>query len=209
MDKRVLVFVFFAIPASRKLQIDWLGTCTGSLSNELVEPLNGELMPALESFFILMSLWISEWSWSWAWDRNCEECIFPFAHAGGAGWDHSLVKYQVQRWAAWMRLPILPRKQTSKGGCWLEHKYSQPSISYRICFSNYLYFSLVTQHEAKWLLAKIQVAERSRAFRHVSSTCWCVTSWWAFFDYPSCFFQRTQRIGIINKGRTRNGFPIL
>ena len=66
------------------------------------------------------------------------------------------------------------RRQTSKGGCWLNWKYSQPSISYRICFSNYLYFSLMTQYKAKWLLAKLQVAERSRAFGHVSSTCWSV-----------------------------------
>lgn len=32
----------------------------------------------------------------------------------------------------------------------------------------------MTQHEAKWLLAKLQVAERSRAFGHVSSTSWSV-----------------------------------
>lgn len=27
----------------------------GSLSNELVEPFNGEVMPALDSFFVLVS----------------------------------------------------------------------------------------------------------------------------------------------------------
>lgn len=146
----------------------------GSLSNELVEPFNGEVMPALDSFCVLVSCWMSEYSWAWIWDRNWEEYGFPLGHPEGAGWDHSLVKHQAQSWAISVRLPIPLRRQTSKGGCWLKWEYSQPSISYRICFSNYLYFSLMTQHEAKLPLAELQVAERSRAFGHVSSTCWSV-----------------------------------
>lgn len=110
-----------------------------------------------------------------------------------------------------LRPPIHLRRQTSKGDCWLQCKYSQLSISYRICFSNYLYFSLMTQYEAKLLLAKLQVAERSRAIRAcVLYLLECVTSKWAVFVLSLlCIFERTQSTVVVNRCRSRNGFLIL
>lgn len=106
--------------------------------------------------------------------QTAEEYNFPLGHPSRGFWMGLLLGEAPGAELSSLGLPIPLRRQTSKGGCWLQCKCSQPSISYRICFSNYLYFSLMTQHEAKLLLAKLQVAERSRAFGHVSSTCWSV-----------------------------------
>lgn len=120
---------------------------------------------------------LTEQFWSSVGDGNREESSFALAHRNSAerhcpsGSEPSYIQ----------KVPISPRRKPAGWRLLGTCKYSQLSISYRICFSNYLCVSLMTQHKLKWLLAKLQVAERSRAFGHVFSYLLeCATKQWMF-----------------------------